>query len=341
MKYFITMLVFMLLFGCSSADNLVEDQKLAISFTKLNELSPMPEGRFGIAYTTDGNNIFSINGSSFIYPLFFTDIQKYDVEKNEWKNLPVELLRKRYSSAQYYKGKIYIFGGSTISRTHNPYVEVYDVATGKVSKAGRMPLLLSHCGSAVWNGKIYIFGGSVRIGGYNYSAYSDMVMSFDPETYEWEEVTRMRLGKEVFGEIVDEKLFLFGGYDRHISYYIDIYNLRTDKWTKLGTVDIRISANAIAKHGKFIWLAGSYYNGKMVAAFDTKSNKFYLVESNLSPRRHAGMEIVEGKMFVFGGLKSGHREAVKSIQVADISKIERQIVTSGANEIILSRVDIR
>ena len=202
-----------------------------------------------------------------------------------------------------------------------------------------MPLLLSHCGSAVWNGKIYIFGGSLRISGFRHSSYSNMVMSFDPETYQWEDVTKMRLGKEVFGEIVDEKLFLFGGFDRRISYYIDIYNLRTDKWTKLGTVDVRISANAVAKHGKFIWLAGSYHSGKLVAAFDTETNKFYLVESNLSPRRHAGAEVVDGKIYVFGGLHSGHREAVKSIQMADISKIERQIVATGANEIILSRLD--
>ena len=135
MKQFITILVFVLLFSCNSADNIVEDQQLVAKFTAQNELSPMPEGRFGISYTTDGRNIFSINGSSFIYPDFFSTIQNYDIEKNKWTILSANLLEKRYSSAQYYKGKIYIFGGSTISRAVNPYVEVYDVDTGEVTNA--------------------------------------------------------------------------------------------------------------------------------------------------------------------------------------------------------------
>ncbi|MFC1527981.1 hypothetical protein ACFL5D_04505 [Candidatus Neomarinimicrobiota bacterium] len=87
----------------------------------------------------------------------------------------------------------------------------------------------------------------------------------------------------------------------------------------------RLSANAITMHGEFIWLIGDYSNLSRVSAFNTKTNEFINIKSNLLGRRYAGAEIIGNKLFVFGGARESQNSYVNSIQVADITEIEKII----------------
>lgn len=88
-----------------------------------------------------------------------------------------------------------------------------------------------------------------------------------------------------------------------------------------------ISDNAIAKHGDFIWIVGSYHRTGLLAVFNTKTHKFNFINSNLFGRSHASAVVINNNLYVYGGgLGVG-----ATIQVANLSKIEKLLLQENGD----------
>ena len=326
-KPILLMLVVFIVISCSSGlkQKSNYDSPYSIEFTQPEELQAMEEGRSGFGYCTDGKYLYAINGSTVTNTLFFADALRYDIENDKWTQLTDKLIRKRYCSAEYLNGKIFVFNGIESNGINNNHTEVMDVKTGEISVFQGNPNPVTIGGSAQWQGKIYVYGGGIyeperpRL-------FSNQVWEVNPALGKWTLLTQMPIAKEVRGDIVDGVLYLFGGYFGEVSHNIDMYNILTNTWTRLEATDVRISANAVARHGKFIWLVGSYHTYNLLAVFDTVVKKLYFVNSNILGRKNAGATIVGDKLYVFGGLRSKRKNVIKSIQVADISEVEKQLI---------------
>lgn len=277
-----------------------------------------------MGYTTDGEDLYAINGSSR-FPFYTTDIIRYDTKTDEWSILTSELIPKRYVSAEYINGKIYVFNGYGPNSGLNETVEVVDTKTGEITYLKDNPSPVCYSGTAVWNEKIYVFGGEV---GRNY--YNQMYI-FDPVTGDWTLTGVIPEHQHVRGEIVDGVLYLFGGYNGKVSSKIHAYNITNKNWYYLGDMPVGISANAITKHGDFIWLVGSYNNLSSLAVFNTKTREFNLVKSNMYGRRHAAAEIVNNKIYVYGGTRASSDSFLASVQVADLNEIESRLTATVAD----------
>lgn len=323
MKKAINTLVVLLLF--TNSCTLVEKPSPAalspysVSFSRLNDLAAMKRGRYGMGYTTDGTYLYAVNGSSKL-TFYATDVWRYDIASDEWSVLTDGLTPKRYVSAEYVAGKIYVLGGYGPSGEINPQVEVIDPFTGSINHTARNPSPVSFPGSAVWKDKIYVFGGTIFD-----ENYFNRLYVFDPIRVVWKQLPGMPEYKHAPGEIVDGVLYVFGGYNGQVSARIDAYDIVTNNWSYLGDMPVGISANAITKHGKFIWLVGSYNKLSQLAVFNTETREFNLVKSNLFGRRHAAAEVVDDKLYVFGGTRASRDSFLSSIQVADITAIEGQL----------------
>lgn len=291
----------------------------SLHFSKISELRGMKGGRYGMGYTTDGKYLYAVNGSSRA-PFYTTDIIRYDIESDEWSVLTDKLTPKRYVSAEYVAGKIYVLNGYGPSFEINEKVEVVDSQTGEIIYLKDNPSPVSFSGTAVWNEKIYVFGGMV---GERY--YYNQIYVFDPVTGNWTLLGVIPENKHARGEIVDGVLYIFGGYNGQVSSRIDAYNIAHNTWYFLGDMPVGISANAITKHGDFIWLVGSYNNLSSLAVFNTKTREFNLVKSNMYGRRHAAAKVVNNKLYVYGGNRASGGSFLSSIQVADLKEIENQL----------------
>jgi len=285
---------------------------------------------------TGGKFIYLFNGISYgssrlnianrAIPVPINDIYVYNVKTNKWIIYPDMLGAKVYGNAQYIDGDIYIFNGEY--RIKDKYivhqgavknVEIFNPKTSQVSALENNPYPVYYSGSATWNNKIYVFGGSQ-----SKHLVSNQLMEYDPIKDEWKQLADMPNRVQTSGEIVNGVLYTFGGYigSSRSSKQIHSYDISQDEWNYISEMPKRLSANAIAKHGDFIWLIGDYSNLSRLSVFNTKTYDFFNIKTNILGRRHAGAEIVGDKLYVFGGARESHNSFLSSIQVADISEIE-------------------
>ncbi|MFC1784317.1 Kelch repeat-containing protein [Candidatus Neomarinimicrobiota bacterium] len=312
-----------------------------LKFSKISKLEKMPKGLYGMSYVTDGEYIYVINGKSHLNLMTKAisvnnkDIFAYNIETNKWFIYPDNLNAKVYGNAEYIDRNIYIFNGQyqindgyTIREGANKKVEVFNTKTNNVSIIENNPFPAYQAGSAKWNGKVYVFGGAL-----SQHLISNNLLEYDPKTDEWKRLSDIPYRGQVKGEIIDGVLYIFGGRlgNRRSSKDIYSYDISNDTWNYIGEMPKRLSANAITIHSEFIWLIGDYSNLSRVSVFNTKTNEFINIKSNLLGRRYAGAEIIGNKLFVFGGARESRNSYMHSIQVADITEIEK-IISSNRIE---------
>ena len=162
-KSILLMLVAFIVISCSSGlkQKSNYDSPYSIEFTQPEELQAMEEGRSGFGYCTDGKYLYAINGYTVTNTLFFADALRYDIENDKWTQFTDKLIRKRYCSAEYLNGKIFVFNGIESNGINNAHTEVLDVKTGEINVFKGNPNPVTIGGSAQWQGKIYVYGGGI------------------------------------------------------------------------------------------------------------------------------------------------------------------------------------
>lgn len=280
--------------------------------------SPLPDmivGKSHFGYTTDGSSIYLLGGFNSDNPGAGTSSEVYDISSNSWNSFVDGLLKRMQGSAEYLSatGEVYVFNGNTYSAgTYTDTVEIIDVGSGSIGYRDSNPFPVKIGGSASWNNKIYVFGG-----GGAFDGYSNRLYEYDPMTDIWLRLADMPEAKQTCGVVIDGILYVIGG---NIgvpggSNRIDAYNIENASWSSLGTMPVGFYDHAVARQGKNIWIVGSEENFFFLAVYNTETNEFQQLFSNMKKRRNCGATVVDNKLFVYGG-----RFNLNSIEVADISE---------------------
>jgi len=318
-----TKLVFLLFFGSL----LTRAQTL-----NFKSLANMSVGRGAITSVIVDDNIYvsngyQENGGSANY------IEKYNITDNKWSILNATLLPKKFANSETYDHKIYIFNG-----WGNSHLEIVDLATNTIKKGAVNRSYTGNAGSAIYNGKIYVFGGS-GLNGAATTKFSDRFQYYDIASDTWHPLPDMPTAREAKGKIVNDKLYVIGGFNGTSSRLINVYDLKTDRWTNQYTMPSGISGHALAVSGDKIFIAGGYNNQTFLAYFDTTTHKFHPLSSNMIPRRHAAAEIYNNKLYIIGGSTTSlTKSAIKSIQAADITESALSSNTAAENYETKTRV---
>jgi N-acetylneuraminic acid mutarotase len=241
-------------------------------------------------------------------------IEKYNITDNKWSVLNATLSPKKFANSETYDNKIYIFNG-----WGNSHLEIVDLETYKVTKGAVNRFYTGNAGSAIHNGKIYVFGGS-GLNGAPTTVFSNRFQYYDIASDTWHPLPDMPTAREAKGKIVNDKLYVIGGFNGTSSRLINVYDLNTNLWVDKYTMPAGISGHSLAVSGNKIFIAGGYNNQTFLAYFDTTTNKFHQLSSNMIPRRHAAAEVYNNKLYIIGGSTTSiTKSAIKSIQVADIT----------------------
>ena len=277
-------------------------------------LANMSVGRGAATSVIVDDNIYVINGylasgGNANY------IEKYNITDNKWSVLTATLSPKKFANSETYNNKIYIFNG-----WGNSHLEIVDLATHKVTKGAVNRSYTGNAGSAIHNGKIYVFGGS-GLNGAATTVFSNRFQYYDIASNTWHPLPNMPTAREAKGKIVNDKLYVIGGFNGTSSRLINVYDLNTNLWTDQFTMPAGISGHSLAVSGDKIFIAGGYNNQTFLAYFDTTTHKFHQLSSNMIPRRHAAAEVYNNKLYIIGGSTTSiTKSAIKSIQAADITE---------------------
>jgi N-acetylneuraminic acid mutarotase len=292
-----------------------------------SKLADMPDGLIFAGSVSDGENIYCINGIRPYTAQFpSTGVLRYEPKTDQWSVLTNKLTPKIQTMVAYVPSmcKIYVMGGTIVgARTNSLFrgIETVDVNTGEVERLKiTNPLATTYGGAAVWNNNIYLFGGS-RLNGMGVSSF----YKFDTSTQQFTELADMPEYVQTTGAIVNGVLYTFGGFNpvqHYNSTQISAYNIKTNTWTKAGTLPETLSANAIATYGKLIFIVGNYSDLRFLGYYDTETQQFTKLNSNMLGRRHAGAGIASNQLIIFGGNTTTTGMALNSTQGVDISSIK-------------------
>lgn len=281
-----------------------------------NDLAPMPTARGAISSASDGKNIYVCNGFSLTQKMT-TQIEKYNVNTNEWSVLTESSIPKQFPSSAIVDGNLYLFNGDLESKSMNNKMEVVNISTGDISFSTNNPQPVHAGGVATWKGKIYSFGGKTIN---SPATYSDKLYEFDPAKKLWTEKAHMPEKKECKGVAWNGKIYVVGGYNGKPSNKIDVYDIAADKWLESIKMPDEVSANSVDAFDNKIYTFNDYTTQTMIGCLDLGTNKFSLLkQQGMTPRRHGGAHIINDKVYIVGGNKNEYQNsALSSCQYADL-----------------------
>jgi N-acetylneuraminic acid mutarotase len=173
-------------------------------------------------------------------------------------------------------GKLYIFGGLPAGQNSTPkgIVWEYDTATNQWTQKKRMPYPAHHVAVTSYRGKIYIFGGGTQPepGGPNWVP-TNKAWEYDPVADSWKELAPMPTarGAAVAAE-AGGKLYVIGGASVHPG-------------NKLVGLTATVPHRALNTN----------------EAYDPATNTWQTRNPMPTPRNHAAIGVVNGKIYVLGG----------------------------------------
>ncbi|WP_027387982.1 T9SS C-terminal target domain-containing protein [Chryseobacterium gregarium] len=242
-------------------------------------------------------------------------IEKYSFKDNRWSMINSTLVPEKFANSETDRNKIYIFNGSENNR-----LEILDLAAHTVTHGAVNPFYAEGAGSAIHHGKIYVFGGS-GLNGAAKTVFSDQFQYYDIASDTWNSLPDMPTAKETRGKIVNDKLYVIGGFNGTSSNLINVYDLNTNLWTDQYMMPVGVSGHSLAVSGDKIFIVGGYDDQTFLAYFDTTTKTLHQLSSNMIPRRHSAAEVHDHKLYIIGGSTTSiTASAIKSIQVADISE---------------------
>jgi len=275
-------------------------------------LTDMPTARGASASAVVNSDMYVINGYDANGDTSY--IEKYSFPNNSWTTLNTALLPKRFTSSETYNNKIYVMNGWL-----NSNVEIFDPATNTVTNGATNPYYAGNAGSAVYNGKIYVFGGSGLNNTSTYT-YTNKFQYYDITANTWNTLPDMPVAKETKGKIVNDKLYVIGGFNGTNSNKINVFNLTTNTWTDEYTMPVGVSAHSVAVQNDKIFIVGDYDNQNFLAYFNTTNNQLYQLSSNMVPRRHSVAQVYNNTLYIMGGsTTTSITSSLRSAQSADIS----------------------
>ncbi|HYF63473.1 MAG TPA: kelch repeat-containing protein [Herpetosiphonaceae bacterium] len=272
----------------------------------------MPGGRGGAGAARVGRNIHFFGGATRTAGVFDdadqADHYVLNIDTGVWTtaaNLPNP---RNHMVAVALNGKIYAMGGQHgdyEATTSQSQVDVYDPNTNTWSRAADLPEGKSHAPGSTFvvDGRIMMIGGAVN-GGSNGWA-SDEVLLYDPATNVWLELPPIpAYRKTPIAGVIGDRIVVAtgGGYGPTDTTWIAKLPA---SWEPGPGMPVALGEVAGGIIGRMLYLVGEGSAGTV--GYDLSSNAWS--GATLAQRAYAGnhhaAEVVNGKLYLFGGLGSG------------------------------------
>lgn len=277
----------------------------------------LKRARYGAAAVSEGDYVYVIGGTD--RNEFFGSIERFDVKSHRVVTITDALIPRRYLSAAVVDHKIYILGGwdNTPGVQPEPVsrVEIFDLATGKIT-FGPPPLLpRSHAAAIAYQGKILLIGGQAVVRA-SALVQTNQVEIFDPATGQWAKGRSMPTPRETAAALVGDFILVPGGFAANAARAaVEYYLPQKDAWQTLPDLCQRMSACSVVFLGDHLFLFGNYGAPSEVLAYHLKTRTSRLIRPGYTPVHHTAAVVNGGQVYVIGGNIDRDGNASDLIQV--------------------------
>ena len=188
-------------------------------------MADMPTGRLGPGVAAVNGKIYVIGG---MYVDFLNTNKEYDPVTDTWATKTSMPTPRGGFGIAVYQNKIYVIGGSGVTGAN----EVYDPSTDTWTTKTSMPTAREFLCANVVNGKIYLIGGSKPFNPNDPSFVPNVNEVYDPSTDSWTTKTPPPTQVSSYASaVVDNKIYVIGGWNGSRIHINQIYNPETDTWS--------------------------------------------------------------------------------------------------------------
>tara|TARA_R110000868_G_scaffold38956_6_gene136111 strand:+ start:178 stop:1530 length:1353 start_codon:yes stop_codon:yes gene_type:complete len=232
---------------------------------------------------------------------YSSDLHIFDLKNNSWKTSDLKFRRRAYQTIQYHNNNLYILGGKMLSKTKNTEylddkIEIFDLKDNSLKIDNTNPHQAVNAESFYYDNKIIIMGGSTKRRKSGNKIYTNKSHVYDLASGYWYELTDMPEAKEVRGVLVNNTIYLFGGFNGIPLKTIETYTLSTGKWNTEGALFEGIENPALTYHNTNIYL---FNNGKIFTYnIQTKVLDEYEIDIDL---KASELYYYNDKLYLLGG----------------------------------------
>ena len=206
------------------------------------------------------------------------------------------------------------------------------------SAAAAMTEKRADCELVIAQGDLY------AIGGYSDTGYSYTIEKYNDTDNVWQYVTDIPYNTKGFtAEAVENKIYIFGGYkNSSITNTVLVYDLDTGEWSNASSMEKARDGATSAVIGDCIYVIGGRDASGFVQSYEMYSistNTWSLMTYSLDKsmiRYGADAEIVNGYLFVWGGLNMDYQYAGMNMYSGTNFRQSQEIVPAGNENITVA-----
>jgi hypothetical protein len=239
--------------------------------------------------------------SSFVWENYSDRQYVYDIPTDKWVESSLKFSKRAYHNIHYFNGKIYVLGGKTLSDNRkfeylDDKIEVFNIEHNSILVDNTNPHQAVNFASVVYNDNIIVMGGSTKIKINDDKEYSSRIHLLNLKTGLWYEIGDMLNPKETKGILVNNYIYVIGGYNLKPLDSIEKYNIATGEWTVEGQLFQAVERPALALVDNIIYI---FENGRIQTYnVDTKQLTMYSIDL---PLKSCELFYADYKLYIFGG----------------------------------------
>ncbi|WP_298517635.1 carboxypeptidase-like regulatory domain-containing protein [uncultured Kordia sp.] len=282
-----------------------------IQFTKLASL---PKGVYAFAAGISDDKIYVIGGENsrkvdlfktaartssdkYIEPTFNNFISEmsvvpgsmenysgnltvYDIKNDVWETSELKFRDRSSHNLHVYNNDIYVMGGKRISGKNiylDDVIEIYNTQFNTVKKDNVNPHQAVNFASFLYGDYIILMGGVTKITKKGNKQYHKDIHFYNIKSGLWYKLGEMPNPKETKGVLVNDVIYLIGGFNKKALKVIESFNLKTGAWKKEGELFKGIERPALASNGNIIYI----YDKRTIATYNTSTKELNEYTINL------------------------------------------------------------
>lgn len=259
----------------------------------LDEVNRMPNASF--------SDYLKRMRANFSWETYSDKLQIYSLETDRWTTSDLTFTKRAYHNLIYLDQQLYVLGGKTLStnKKHeylSNQIEIFNLETEEIVVDDTNPHQAVNFAAFNYQDNLIVMGGSIKLKKNGEKVYTDAAHIYNTASGYWYELPPLTKPKEVHGVIVDDLVYLVGGFNDKPLTEIESYSLERGEWNQEGHLFSGTAFPALAYSNDIIYI---YSNGK-ISTFNTLTKVLNEYQIGLYTQG-SQMHCYNGNLYIMGG----------------------------------------
>ena len=253
---------------------------------------------------------------------YSSKIHLFDFNEEKWTKIDQKLVKRAFHNSHVYNNKLYIIGGKRVSNLKGKEYLENRIEVLNLDKKSKVidkvnPHKAVNFASVIYKDNLIVMGGSIKSTIEDVKTFSKEVHALNLQTGLWYNIGNMPIPKETQGVLIEDTIYLIGGYNNDPINNIETFNLKTGKWTKEGELFQSMINPGVLAVEHIIYI----YNNGIFFTYDTKTKRLseYKTKLNLHAPK---IFLNNNNLYLFCGFISDDFSVIPSNSVYSIDLSE-------------------